>query len=47
MQGRKLLEVSQLNTSTVKIESIKKSNQVLLIQINDDQNNLVTKKLIF
>lgn len=47
MQGRKLLALSQLNTSTVTIESIKKSNQVLLIQINDNQNNLVTKKLIF
>jgi hypothetical protein len=47
IQGRKLLELTKVNSSNVSIESIKRTNQVLLIQITDDQNNTVTKKLIF
>lgn len=47
IQGRKLYEISNVNSSSSTIESIKRTNQVLVIQVTDDQNNTVSKKLVF
>lgn len=46
IQGRKLFEQNEINSSEFSIESISKNNSVLIIQIVDDNNNLVTKKVI-
>ena len=47
VQGRKLLSQEQVNSSELNINSLTKSNQVLLLQIKDENNNIVVKKLVF
>lgn len=47
IHGRRLVEMTDLNTTSVEIQSLKRANQVLIIQITDDQNNSISKKLVF
>lgn len=47
IQGRKLVEKNKVNAFELSINSIKKSNQMLIIQITDSNKNSITKKLIF
>jgi hypothetical protein len=47
VQGRKLLSQEQVNSSELNINSLTKSNHVLILQIKDENNNTVVKKLVF
>lgn len=47
IQGRKLFEQNEVNNSEFTINTLAKSNQVLILQIKDQNNNSITKKLVF
>lgn len=47
VQGRKLFTQEQVNTSEFTINTLTKSNQVLILQIKDENNNSISKKLVF
>ncbi|PKP15102.1 MAG: hypothetical protein CVU07_11485, partial [Bacteroidetes bacterium HGW-Bacteroidetes-23] len=47
VQGRKLLSQDQVNSSEFIINTLAKNNQVLILQIRDENNNIVNKKIIF
>jgi len=47
VQGRKLFTQDQVNTSEFTIDTLKKNNQVLILKIKDQNNNLISKKLVF
>lgn len=47
VQGRKLFAQEKINSSEFTINTITKSNQVLILQIKDQNNNSISKKLIF
>lgn len=45
VRGRLIIEKANLNASETSIESEKYANQVLIVQIADDNNKVVTKKI--
>ena len=47
IQGRKLIEMNDLNASSIAIDTLKQNNQVLIIQITDENQNTITKKFLF
>lgn len=47
IQGRKLVEMNDLNASSIAIDTLKQNNQVLIIQITDENQNTITKKFLF
>lgn len=47
VQGRILFTQDQVNTSEFAIDSMEKNNQVLILKIKDQNNNLISKKLVF
>lgn len=47
VQGRKLMSQEQVNSSELMINTLVKSNQVLILQIKDENNTVVNKKIIF
>lgn len=47
VQGRKLFTRDQVNTSEFTINTLKKNNQVLILKIKDQNNNLISKKIVF
>ncbi|RAR47506.1 T9SS sorting signal type C domain-containing protein [Flavobacterium lacus] len=47
VQGRKLFTQEQVNTSEFTINTLAKTNQVLILQIKDQNNNLISKKVVF
>lgn len=47
VQGRKLFSQEELHTAEFTIQTLAKRNQVILLQIKDVNNNVVTKKVVF
>ena len=47
VQGRKIIEHNQVNSSEFVINGLSKSNRVVIIQIKDENNNSISKKLVF
>ncbi|HRE79071.1 MAG TPA: T9SS sorting signal type C domain-containing protein [Flavobacterium sp.] len=47
VQGRILFTQDQVNTSEFTIDTMEKNNQVLILKIKDQNNNLISKKLVF
>ena len=47
IQGRKLLEMKDVNASSVALEGLPNNNQVLLIRMTDAANNVLVKKFVF
>lgn len=47
VQGRMVFTQNDINDSEININSLQKSNQVMVLQIKDQYNNTTVKKLIF
>jgi hypothetical protein len=47
IQGRKIIEKNQIDSSAIMIDTLTNTNQVLIIQIKDKNNNSVSKKVVF
>ncbi|PPD00318.1 MAG: hypothetical protein CTY35_02645 [Methylotenera sp.] len=47
VQGRKLLTQEKVDAAEFTIDTLMKSNQVLILQIKDENNTIVNKKLVF
>lgn len=47
IQGRKIIEKNQIDSSAIRIDTLTNTNQVLIIQIKDKNNNSVSKKVVF
>jgi uncharacterized delta-60 repeat protein len=45
--GRMLLEKDNINASTIAIENLNSSKQILIVQVKDSNNLLVSKKIIY
>jgi hypothetical protein len=46
IQGRLVAEQKKVNSPTAVINNLKATHQVLIVKITDEDNNVVTKKVV-